>query len=54
MAMKNLNMDDFTRIVLTAWPDAIIDENQYGELVVLTGHKLDGDRVVRIDPDESF
>jgi hypothetical protein len=49
-----MTFDDFTRLVLTAWPDATIDENQYGELVILTGHKLANDNVVRIEPDEPF
>jgi hypothetical protein len=49
-----MTFDDFTRLILTTWPDAVIDENPYGELVILTGHKLDNDHVVRIEPDEPF
>jgi hypothetical protein len=50
-----MEFDDFMRLILTTWPDAVIEENQIGELVVLTGHQLGKDnRVVRLEHDESF
>jgi hypothetical protein len=50
-----MEFDDFVRLILTTWPDAIIDENQYGELVVLTNHRLDkNNKLVRLEHDESF
>jgi hypothetical protein len=35
-----MTFDDFTRLILTTWPDAVIDENQLGELVILTGPQI--------------
>jgi len=33
-----MDYDDFVRVVLTAWADAVIDEDTYtGELIVRTG-----------------
>lgn len=49
-----MDYNDFVRLILTTWPEAIIDENQYGELVILTGHRLDNERVVRLDREEAF
>ena len=46
-----MTFDDFTRLILTTWPDAVIEENQLGELVIFTGHRFDGNNVVRM-PDE--
>jgi hypothetical protein len=53
--MKNMTFDDFSRLILTAWPDATIEENIYNEIVVYTNHTLNehGD-VVRIVPHEPF
>jgi len=49
-----MTFDDFTRLILTTWPDAVIDENQLGELVILTGHRLDGGNVVRMPDEEPY
>jgi hypothetical protein len=50
-----MEFDDFVRLILTAWPEAVIEENQVGELVVLTGHTLGKDnRVVRLEHDEPY
>jgi len=50
-----MTMDDFMRLMLTAWPDAIVDENQLGELVIMTGHRVDKDgNVVRLEHNEPF
>jgi hypothetical protein len=50
-----MEFDDFMRLILTAWPDAVVDENQLGELVILTGyHVNDKGLVVRLEPDEPF
>jgi len=50
-----MTFDDFTRLIFTTWPEAIIDENQFGELIVLTGHRVDSDdNVVRVEHDEAF
>jgi hypothetical protein len=50
-----MDYNDFMRLILTAWPDAIVDENQVGELVILTGHRVDKDgNVVRLEHDEPF
>lgn len=50
-----MEFDDFMRLILTAWPDAIVDENQLGELVILTGHRVnDKGLVVRLEPNEPF
>jgi hypothetical protein len=38
--MKEMTIDEFMRYVLTSFPDAVIDENQTGELVVLTGYRV--------------
>lgn len=51
---KSMTMDDFMRLILTTWPEAVIDENQYGEIVVMTGHKFDKGLVVRLELDEAF
>jgi len=48
-----MKFDDFMRLMLTAWPDAEIGENPYtGEITVYTGHKLDGDTLVRWESEE--
>jgi len=50
-----MTFDDFTRLILTTWPDAVIDENQLGELVILTRHMLDdGGNVVRMHDEEPY
>jgi hypothetical protein len=59
-----MDYNDFVRIVMTSWPDAIIDENPYGELIIHTNHKLVGDlesdhklsggKVVRMSSEEPF
>lgn len=50
-----MKFDDFVRLMMTAWPDATIEENQYGEIVVYTNHTLDRNgNVVRIVPDEPY
>jgi hypothetical protein len=50
-----MEFDDFVRLILTTWPEAVIEENQIGELVVLTGHQLNKDnKVVRLERDEAF
>jgi hypothetical protein len=50
-----MEFNDFMRLILTAWPDAVVDENQLGELVILTGHRVNNEgMVVRLEPDESF
>jgi hypothetical protein len=50
-----MTMDDFMRLILTTWPDAVVDENQVGELVIMTGHRVDKDNnVVRLENDEPF
>jgi len=52
---KPMTFEDFMRTMLTAWPDAEVGENPYtGELVVYTGHKLDGDTVVRWEREEAY
>lgn len=58
--MDTMTMDDFTRYVLTSFPEAIIEEDeQTGELMIATGHKLvsttgddnirDGLKVVKLE-----
>jgi hypothetical protein len=50
-----MEFDDFVRLILTTWPEAVIEENQIGELVVLTGHRVNEDNVVvRLEHDEPF
>ena len=50
-----MEFDDFMRLILTTWPEAIIEENQLGELIVLTGHTVNKDNmVVRLERDEAF
>jgi hypothetical protein len=39
-----MTFDDFMRLVLANWPDAVIDEHgDNDELVIYTGHKLYAD-----------
>jgi hypothetical protein len=48
-----MTFDEFMRLVLASWPDAVIDEHGYGdELVIYTGHKLNGDNVVKMSDKE--
>lgn len=49
-----MKMDDFMRLILTTWPDAVIDENYRGELVVHTGYTLHNGEVVRIPDEEAY
>lgn len=63
--VRRMTMDDFTHYVLTAFPEAIIDEDaRTGELIIHTNHKLvgdvksdhklDGEHVVRLDNEKPF
>ena len=59
-----MEYNDFVRIVLTSFPEAIIDESPTGELIIHTNHKIVGDvysdhkmsgsRVVRIPDEKPF
>ena len=53
--MKQLTMDEFMRYVLTSFPDAVVDENQTGELVVFTGYRvIEEDKIVPVTTHEPF
>ena len=63
--MAGMTMDDFTRYVLTSFPEAVIDEHHItGELIIHTNHKLvgdvksdhkiDGEYVVRLEDETPF
>jgi hypothetical protein len=56
--VKQMTMDEFLRYVLTSFPQAIVDENQTGELVVFTGYRVyrvaDEDVIVPVVADEAF
>ena len=47
-----MKFNDFIRLMLTAWPDAEIQEDhRTGELVIWTGRKLEGNTVVKMTYD---
>lgn len=50
-----MTFDEFMRCVLKCFPHAVIDENQTGELVVLTGYRVEvkgKDKIVPVIVDE--
>lgn len=48
-------MDDFMRYVLTAFPEAAVEEDhRTGELIILTNFKLNNEQVVRLDNEKPF
>lgn len=60
--MDTMTMDDFTRYVLTSFPEAVLEQDERtGELTISTGYKLvnttgddsirDGLKVVRLGND---
>jgi hypothetical protein len=50
-----MSMDDFMRAMLTAWPNAVIDEDPYtGELIVRTGVIEHNGKVQSLEVQESF
>lgn len=50
-----MTFDDFTRYVLTSFPEAVIDEDgRTGELIIHTNQKLDGEQIVRLDDEKPF
>jgi hypothetical protein len=50
-----MTMDDFMRTMLTAWPNAIVDEDPYtGELIVRTGVIEHKGKVQSLEAQESF
>jgi hypothetical protein len=49
-----MKFDDFMRTMLTAWPNAIVDEAPSGELIVYTGVMSVGDEVVEVPTDEAY
>jgi hypothetical protein len=50
-----MSMDDFMRTMLTAWPNAIVDEDLYtGELIVRTGVIEHEGKVQSLEVQESF
>lgn len=51
---RAMTMDDFMRTMLTAWPDAIVDEGYRGELVVYTGYTLNKGEVVKLEDEEAY
>ena len=52
---KSMTYDDFMRYVLTSFPQAVVDENQTGELVVFTGYRVASeDVIVPVVVDEAF
>lgn len=52
--MSQMTFDDFMRVMLTAWPNATVDECRNGELVVYTGVRTVNNLIEEIDPDEPF
>jgi hypothetical protein len=53
--VKSMTMDEFMRYVLTSFPQAVVDENQTGELVVFTGYRVaDEDVIVPVLANEAF
>lgn len=53
--MMIMTFDDFTRYVLTSFPEAVIDEDgRTGELIIHTNQKLDGEQIVRLDDEKPF
>lgn len=52
--VKKLTMDDFMRIMLTAWPNAVVDEGRNGELIVFTGVRNNKGTIEEIDLDEPY
>jgi hypothetical protein len=49
-----MTFDEFMRTMLTAWPDAIVDESPSGELIVYTGVMSVGDKIVKVPTSEPF
>jgi hypothetical protein len=53
--MREMTMDEFMRYVLTSFPDAVVDENQTGELVVFTGYRVvEEDKIVPVTTHEPY
>lgn len=43
------DMDDMMRVMLSRWPNAELDEDNDGQLVIYTGMRQDGVNVVPMD-----
>lgn len=52
--MRDMTFDDFMRVMLTAWPNAIVEEAVDGELVVHTGVRERNGVIEEMELDEPF
>lgn len=43
-----MNMDEFMQLMLAAFPDAEVESDQYGNLMVHTNMRLVGDEVITV------